>query len=418
MQSIIVEGGKKLEGEVHISGSKNASLPIIAACILNGGTSKLYNVPKIHDTQMMYKILEELGCIVKRTKNKVIIDSSKVNKYEIPENLMREMRSSVILAGAIIGKHHQAVFSYPGGCDIGTRPIDLHLKSFEKLGILISKKCGNISCKCDTIENAKIDLDFPSVGATENIMLASCLGNGTTVITNAAREPEIIDLQNFLNRMGAKVTGAGTNIIKIAGVEQLKDVSYNIMPDRIEAGTYLCAVAATGGKIKALNVVPEHITPILNKLEEAGCKINAEKNFVELVAPKRIKAVNIKTMPYPGFPTDMQSIFVAMLTTAKGTSLVEENVFENRYKFVQELVRMGAKITVSGKTAIINGTKKVNGANVKATDLRGGMALVIAALVAKNKTKIENIHYILRGYEDLDKKLTNLGAKIFLKEGE
>lgn len=418
MQNIIVEGGRKLEGEVHISGSKNAALPIIAATILNGGISKLYNVPNIHDTQMMYKILEELGCTVKKTKNKVIIDSSKVNKFEIPENLMREMRSSVILAGAIIGKHHEAVFSYPGGCDIGTRPIDLHLKSFEKLGIFISKNYGNISCKCDTIENAKIDLDFPSVGATENIMLASCLGIGTTTITNAAREPEIIDLQNFLNRMGAKITGAGTNIIKIKGVQNLKDVSYNIMPDRIEAGTYLCAGAVTGGRIKVHGIVPEHITPILNKLEEANCKLNIGKDFVELVAPRRLKAVNIKTMPYPGFPTDMQSIFVAMLTIAKGTSLVEENVFENRYKFVQELERMGAKITVSGKTAIIDGTRKIHGANVEATDLRGGMALVIEALIAKKQTKIENIHYILRGYENLDKKLTNLGAKIFLKEGE
>ena len=249
-------------------------------------------------------------------------------------------------------------------------------------------------------------------------MLASCLGIGTTIITNAAREPEIIDLQNFLNRMGAKIQGAGTNIIKIKGVQNLKDVSYNIMPDRIEAGTYLCAGAITGGRVKVLDIVPEHITPILNKLEEANCKLNIGKNYIELVAPKRLRAVNIKTMPYPGFPTDMQSIFVAILTTAKGTSLVEENVFENRYKFVTELERMGAKITISGKTAIIDGTRRIHGANVEATDLRGGMAMVIEALVAKKQTKIENIHYILRGYENLDKKLTNLGAKIFLKEGE
>ena len=249
-------------------------------------------------------------------------------------------------------------------------------------------------------------------------MLASCLGIGTTIITNAAREPEIIDLQNFLNRMGAKIYGAGTNVVKIIGVQKLKDVSYNIMPDRIEAGTYLCAGAITQGKIKVLDVVPEHITPILNKLEEANCKLNIGKNYIELVAPRRLKAVNIKTMPYPGFPTDMQSIFVAMLTVAKGTSLVEENVFENRYRFTSELERMGAKITISGRTAIIEGTRKIHGAKISATDLRGGMAMVIEALVAKRKTKIENIHYILRGYENLDTKLTNLGAKIFLKEGE
>ena len=418
MLNYVIEGGKKLEGDVHISGSKNAALPIIAATVLNGGISKLYNVPKIHDTEMMYLILKNLGCTVKKLKNKVIIDSSKVNKFEIPEKLMREMRSSVILAGAIIGKHHNAVFSYPGGCDIGTRPIDLHLKSFEKLGIIISKNYGNISCKCDTIKNTKIDLDFPSVGATENIMLASCLGIGTTVISNAAREPEIIDLQNFLNRMGAKIIGGGTNTVKIIGVQQLKDVSYNVMPDRIEAGTYLCAGAITGGRIRTIDIEPEHITPVLNKLEEAGCKLDVGKNFVELAAPRRLKSVNIKTMPYPGFPTDMQSIFVAMLTTAKGTSLVEENVFENRFKFATELSRMGAKITISGRTAIIDGTKRIHGAKVKATDLRGGMAMVIEALVAKKQTKIEDIQYILRGYEDLDKKLTSLGAKIFLKEGE
>ena len=261
-------------------------------------------------------------------------------------------------------------------------------------------------------------MDFPSVGATENIMLASCLGLGETIITNAAREPEIIDLQNFLNRMGAKITGAGTNIIKIKGVENLKDVSYNIMPDRIEAGSYLCAGAITGGRIKILNVNPEHITPVLNKLEESGCKLNIGKNYIELAAPKRIKAIDIKTMPYPGFPTDMQSIFVALLTTAKGTSIVEENIFENRYKFVPELVRMGANITISGRTAAIKGSKRIHGATVKATDLRGGMALIIEALVAKKESKIENIHYILRGYENLEKKLSGLGAKITLKEGE
>ncbi len=418
MLSYIIEGGKKLEGEVHISGSKNASLPIIAATMLNKGISKLYNVPEIHDTKMMFEILKKLGCTVKKNNKKIIIDSSKAEGYKIPEELMRQMRSSVVLAGAILGRHKKAEFSYPGGCDIGARPIDLHLKSFEKLGILISENYGNISCKCDTIDNAKIDLDFPSVGATENIMLASTLGEGTTIITNAAREPEIIDLQNFLNRMGAQISGAGTNIIQIKGVKKLKDVSYNIMPDRIEAGTYLCAGAITGGKIKITNIVSEHLTPIINKLEEAGCSLNVQKDNIELIAPKRVKAVDLKTMPYPGFPTDMQSVFVSLLTTAKGTSIVVENIFENRYKFVPELSRMGAKITVEGKAAIIKGVRKIHAANVKATDLRGGAALVLEALVAKGETKIENIQYILRGYEKLDDKLKKLGAKISIKEGE
>ena len=418
MLSYIIEGGKKLEGEVHISGSKNASLPIIAATMLNKGISKLYNVPEIHDTKMMFEILKKLGCTVKKNNKKIIIDSSKAEGYKIPEELMRQMRSSVVLAGAILGRHKKAEFSYPGGCDIGARPIDLHLKSFEKLGILISENYGNISCKCDTIDNAKIDLDFPSVGATENVMLASTLGEGTTIITNAAREPEIIDLQNFLNRMGAQISGAGTNIIQIKGVKKLKDVSYNIMPDRIEAGTYLCAGAITGGKIKITNIVSEHLTPIINKLEEAGCSLNVQKDNIELIAPKRVKAVDLKTMPYPGFPTDMQSVFVSLLTTAKGTSIVVENIFENRYKFVPELSRMGAKITVEGKAAIIKGVRKIHAANVKATDLRGGAALVLEALVAKGETKIENIQYILRGYEKLDDKLKKLGAKISIKEGE
>lgn len=418
MSSYVIEGGKKLEGEVKISGSKNSSLPIIAATILNGGISKLYNVPKIHDTQMMFEILKELGCEVKKSSNKVVIDSSKLKKHEISENLMREMRSSVILAGALIGKVHKAVFSYPGGCDIGTRPIDLHLKGFEKLGIKINENYGNISCTCDRIESAKIDLDFPSVGATENIILASCLAEGITIISNAAMEPEIIDLQNFLNKMGAKISGAGTNVIEIKGVKKLKDVSYNIMPDRIEAGTYLCAGAITGGNIKIIDIVPEHIIPAITKLEEAGCTIDIGEDSVELKAPKRLKPIDIKTMPYPGFPTDMQSVFTAITTTAKGTSIIVENIFENRYKFVQELVRMGAKTTIEGRTAVVKGVRKLHGANVKATDLRGGAAIVIGGLAAKGKTTVDEIKYILRGYEDFDKKLRNLGAKIYIKEGE
>ena len=418
MSSYVIEGGKKLEGEVKISGSKNSSLPIIAATILNGGINKLYNVPKIHDTQMMFEILKELGCEVKKSSNKVVIDSSKLKKHEISENLMREMRSSVILAGALIGKVHKAVFSYPGGCDIGTRPIDLHLKGFEKLGIKINENYGNISCTCDKIESAKIDLDFPSVGATENIILASCLAEGTTIISNAAMEPEIIDLQNFLNKMGAKISGAGTNVIEIKGVKKLKDVSYNIMPDRIEAGTYLCAGAITGGNIKIIDIVPEHIIPAMTKLEEAGCTIGIGENSVELKAPKRLKPIDIKTMPYPGFPTDMQSVFTAITTTAKGTSIIVENIFENRYKFVQELARMGAKTTIEGRTAVVKGVRRLHGANVKATDLRGGAAMVIGGLAAKGKTTVDEIKYILRGYEDFDKKLRNLGAKIYIKEGE
>ena len=412
MLKYIIKGGNKLEGEVKISGSKNASLPIIAATILNSGKSTLYNVPNIHDTQMMFEILRKLGGKIEKKNNKIIIDTSNINKFEIPDDLMRQMRSSVILVGGLLGKHREATFSYPGGCDIGARPIDLHLKNFEKLGINITKNYGNISCKCDKIMGEKIDLDFPSVGATENLMLASVLGEGITIITNAAREPEIIDLQNFLNKMGAKIIGAGTSQIEIEGVKSLKDISYNIMPDRIEAGTFLCATAITSGKAKLTNLNPEYIIPVITKLEEAGCKIKTDKDSIEIVAPKRLKAINIKTMPYPGFPTDLQSLISTTLTIARGTSVIIENIFENRYKYMQELNRMGAKTSVEGKTAVIKGVRKLYGAKVKATDLRGGASMVIAGLAAKGITTVENIEYILRGYENFENKLNALNANI------
>lgn len=412
MSEYIIKGGRKISGEVTISGSKNAALPIIAASILNKGKTTLYNVPNIHDTQMMFEILNKIGGKVTQKNNKIIIETSKINKYEIPEELMRQMRSSVIFAGSLVGRYKKATFSYPGGCDIGTRPIDLHLKAFEKLGINIQKNYGNISCICDKITGEKIDLDFPSVGATENAILASCLGEGKTIITNAAREPEIIDLQNFLNKMGAKIKGAGSNKIEINGVKQLKDVSYNIMPDRIETGTFLCIAAMTGGSLKLKNADATHITPVIDKLEESGCKIETYKNIIQIEGPKKLKAVDIKTMPYPGFPTDMQSIFATTMTVAKGTSVIVENIFENRYKYTQELVRMGAKIKVEGKTAVIKGVRKLYGANVKATDLRGGASVVMAGIAAKEITKVENIEYILRGYEKFDKKLQNIGVDI------
>lgn len=280
------------------------------------------------------------------------------------------------------------------------------------MGIQVEENAGFISCSCDKITAAEINLDFPSVGATENIILAATLAEGTTVINNAAMEPEIIDLANCLNKMGAKIYGAGTNVVKIEGVKKLKGIGYKVMPDRIEAGTFLCAVAVTGGKAKINNVIPEHIIPVIHKLQEAGCKINVEKGYIEIDAPKRLKAIEIKTMPYPGFPTDLQQIFGTILTVAKGTSVVIENIFENRFKYISELKRMGADVIVEGKTAIIKGKRKLIGVTVRGSDLRGGAGLVIAGLVAKGKTKVENIEYVLRGYEGLDKKLNLLGANI------
>ena len=412
MKSYIIEGGKKLEGTVKISGSKNASLPIIAACILNSDITKLYNVPNIHDTQITLKILKFLGCKIKKNNNKVEINSKYITKKEIPEDLMREMRSTVILAGAILGRFKEVTFSYPGGCDIGARPIDLHLKAFEKMGIQIQEESGFIRCKTEKVKPADIHLDFPSVGATENVILAAVLADGITNITNAAMEPEIEDLAKLLNKMGAKIEGAGTNNIKIIGVKKLKQTSYSIMPDRIEAGTILCAGAITGGKIKITNVNPSHLKPALEKLEEAGCNIKIGKDEIYLNSPRKLKPIEIKTLPYPGFPTDLQPIFGATFAIAKGTSVIIENIFENRFKYMQELNRMGAKITIEGKTAIIKGVRKLSGATVDSKDLRGGAALVLAGLSSRGITKVNNIEYILRGYEDLDKKLNSIGAKI------
>ena len=387
MKSYIIEKTGKLQGTVTASGSKNSSLPILAATILNNGITKLYNVPNIQDTKIMLKILEVLGCKIKKNNGKIVIDSRNITKYEIPEELMSKMRSSVILAGALIGRKNKAVFSCPGGCDIGARPIDLHLKAFKELKIKIKEQLGLIKCECEEIEPGIINLDFPSVGATENAILASVISNGTTMIINAAMEPEIVDLQKFLNKMGAKVSGAGSNIIKIIGVKKLHDASYNIMPDRIEVGTLLCAAAVTGGNITIKKVIPEHLSPVLQKLEECGCKLTTSKNEINLQAPKRLKAVEIKTMPYPGFPTDMQSIFASILSNAKGTSVVIENIFENRYKYTNELKKMGAKITIEGKAAIIKGKSKLHGANVLATDLRRRSSTSSCSIKLQRKNK-------------------------------
>lgn len=404
--------GKKLQGEVNISGSKNASLPIIAATILNGDITKLYNVPKIHDTKITLEILQILGCKIKKSSDKIEINSKNIIKTQIPENLMRQMRSTVILAGALLGRFKTVTFSYPGGCEIGSRPIDLHLAAFRKMGINVEENAGFIKCTASKIIGTDINLDFPSVGATENIILAAVLAEGTTIINNAAMEPEIIDLADCLNKMGAKINGAGTNIITINGVSKLKSIGYKIMPDRIEAGTFLCAAAVTSGKIKLNNVIPSHLIPVIHKLQEAGCIIEVEKNSIMLEAPKRLKAIEIKTMPYPGFPTDLQQIFGAMLSLAKGTSIIVENIFENRYKYISELIRMGAKITIHGETAIITGVRKLTGTTLEGHDLRGGAALIIASLAAKGRSKVENIEYVFRGYENIDKKLTKLGASI------
>ena len=412
MLSYIIEGGRRLEGEVTISGSKNASLPIIAASILSGKTTKLYHVPDIHDTRITLEILKHLGCKVKKNNGKIEIDSKHMDRHEIPEHLMREMRSTVVLAGAIIGRFKEAVFSYPGGCDIGARPIDLHLAAFKKLGINIEEEAGYIRCKCDKIVGTKIDFDFPSVGATENAILASVFAEGETIITNAAMEPEIVDLANMLNAMGAKIEGAGTKLVRVTGVEALKEVSYKVMPDRIEAGTFLCMGAITGGTILLKDVVPEHITPILSKLEECGNTIQVKGNTILLTAPKKLKGVDIKTMPYPGFPTDLQPQIGVALAIADGNSTINESIWESRFQYTYELNKMGAKITAQGKSAFFEGVKSLSGSPVFATDLRAGAALIIAGIVANGTTEVHNLDHIDRGYENIEEKFRKLGAKI------
>lgn len=414
MDTYLITGGNKLKGEIELQGSKNSSLPIIAASILIDGIVNISKCPNISDTIAMQELLEILGCKVTNENGNLIIDSRTCDKDEIPEDLMKEIRSSIVFMGPMLAKHKRVILTYPGGCEIGARPIDLHLSGLIQLGARINETHGYIVCETDKLKGNEIDLDFPSVGATENIMLAAVLAEGNTIIRNVAREPEIIDLQNFLNRAGAKIEGAGSNVIKISGVETLHDVDYTITGDRIVAGTYLCGAAITGGELLVKGVIPEYVRSTLHKLKEAGCQIKIyNKEDILLKAPERLRAINtIKTMPFPGFPTDMQSQMVTMLSLAQGTSIVIENIFENRYKYISELTKMGAKITIEGKTAVIKGVKKLMGATVEAKELRGGASLVLAGLAAEGETKINGIHYIERGYENFVDNLQGIGAKI------
>lgn len=417
MGKYVIEGGKRLEGELQIDGGKNAILPIIAATILSGKESILHNCPDILDVTTMIEILSKLGCKIKKDNKTLIIDSSNIDKHEVPDELVREMRSSIIVLGAILGRFQKAKISYPGGCPLGARPIDLHLKAFKEMGADIKEEHGFIICKKKLLHGAKIHLDFPSVGATENIMLAAVLAKGTTVINNAAKEPEIEDLQNFLNSMGAKISGGGQGTIIIEGVTALSNVEYTVIPDRIATGTYLVAGAITKGEISLTNVRSEHLYAIISKLREVGCEIFEEKNKIHLIAPNTLKGIDlIRTQPYPGFPTDMQAQFMSLLCVANGTSVILETVFESRYKHANELMRLGANIQLEGRIAVIKGVQKLTGAVVEAKDLRGGAALVLAGLVADGITEVNNIKHIQRGYSNMILDLQSLGAKIHAKE--
>lgn len=361
----------------------------------------------------MFSILEELGCKITQEEDGVIVDSKPVDSYTIPEHLMREMRSSVFLMGPMIARCGKVTLSYPGGCEIGLRPIDIHLSALKKLGVTIKEAHGFLECTADRLVGNSILLDFPSVGATENVMLAATAAEGETRIINPAKEPEIIDLQNFLNACGAEIRGAGTGEIVIRGKNSYNQVEHRVIPDRIEGGTVLAAVAITGGNVVLRNAIPEHMSMTLSKFKEAGCRIREGKDTVEMISPAKLKAVDtIRTLPYPGFPTDMQSQFLTMLTVARGTSFVTETIFESRFKHVEELRKMGAKIKVDGRTAVITGVDKLTGARVVARDLRGGASLVIAGLGAEGETIVENICHIDRGYDKFEMALSKIGADI------
>lgn len=414
MERLIVKGGNRLVGTVKTSGAKNAVLPIIAASILGTSPSRLDEIPALEDVRTICAVLECLGIKVDASEPHTLkIDSREITSCEAPYELVRSMRASFLVMGPLLARKGYARISQPGGCAIGTRPIDLHLKGFEALGVKIEQGHGYIEASApEGMTGANIYLDFPSVGATENIMMAAAMANGTTVLENPAEEPEIVDLANYLNQMGARVRGAGTNVITIEGVSELHGVQHSVIPDRIEAGTYMIAAAMTGGDVIIENVLPEHQKPLIAKLREAGALVEEDIDRIHVVGSGRLKAVDIKTLPYPGFPTDMQAQMMAMLSVAEGRSKITETVFENRFMHVVELNRMGANITTEGRSAVITGPAHLTGCTVRATDLRAGAAMILAGLVAEGATEICDIYHIDRGYEEIAVKLTRLGADI------
>lgn len=412
MERIIIKGGSRLKGAVKVSGAKNAVLPILGASLLCGGESKIYNVPRLRDVEVMVELLRHLGARIYREDHQLRIDTTHVESREIGESLMRRMRASNLVLGPLLGRFGAVVISQPGGCNIGSRPMDLHLRGMRALGATIDEKAGYVRARVSKLIGADIHLDVPSVGATENILMAASVARGVTVLRNAAREPEIVDLQNYLNGMGAKISGAGTDMIRIKGVQTLHSCRHNVIPDRIEAGTHLVAAAITRGEITVQNIIPEHVEPVLAKLREAGAELDIAGDAVRICCLRRLRAVDVKTMPYPGFPTDMQPQIMALLSVADGTSTVTENVFENRFKHVPELGRLGADIRIEGSTAIVKGRESLSGAGVEASDLRAGAALVLAGLGAENTTVVEQVQHIDRGYERLEEKYRILGADI------
>jgi len=419
MAKFIINQTEELKGKVRISGAKNSAIPVIAASLLTEGETVIEEVPNLSDVKTMCELVEVLGVKVKfiEENNMLVISADNITNTVAPYELVHKMRASFLIAGPLLARTGYAKIPLPGGCAIGTRPVDLHLKGLAALGAQINQGHGDVEVKSrKRLKGAKIYLDFPSVGATENILMAAVLAEGQTIIENAATEPEVVDLASYLISMGADVKGAGTDTIKINGVDKLKPTKYTIIPDRIEAGTFMAATAIAGGDVVIENVVPDHLKPVSAKLREAGVEISEELTSIHINSSGKLKAVDIKTHPYPGFPTDMQAQMTSVMSRAKGTSMIVETIFENRFMHVGELKRMGANIRIDGRSAVIEGKSKLMGTQVKATDLRAGAALIIAGLAAEGITEVENIEHVDRGYVKIDEKLRTLGVDIYRVE--
>lgn len=414
MQSLIIEGGKRLHGEIRVHGAKNSALPILAASIMAGRTTVIHNCPDLTDVHAAIKILTYLGCKVVWGGGDVTVDPTTISRYDIPEELMHEMRSSVVFLGPVLSRMGRVILSTPGGCEIGLRPIDLHLAAMRRFGVQIVEEHGRLDCSCPQgMKGCRIVLSFPSVGATENAMLAAACAEGETTIINAAREPEISDLADFLNGLGACIHGAGEGEIHVLGVSKLSGTEHTVIPDRIAAATFICAAAVTRGSILLKDVIPAHLGPVIPAMEEMGCEIAIRPREISVTAPVRLHAIStVRTMPYPGFPTDAQAPVMAAACVARGTSVFVENIFESRFKHVSELLRLGAHIKVEGRVAVVQGVGRLSGAPVASTDLRGGAALAVAGLSAAGTTRVEHAELIDRGYERIEESLTTLGADV------